>query len=686
MNKRSLYILNTLVASNEDVSVDSLAEYFEVSERTIYNDINEIELYLGEIDDVDLRQKGKNYYITIPDNEIYNLILEKIEEKSSELKEIDPLKRVDYQIFLMLINNQEITIKELADILKLSSSTIKSDRLKVIDKLSKFNLELETIKFKGSKILGTEENIRDLLIRLVLSDFKIEKFNDIDNIYLRNIDMKKMECANELIKFVSETLNINYVDKYLLYIRVSLLISFMRIDNNHTIENKPQITDMTFSKEYEIVNQYLTGKFPDYVTREKIINEMTYLSSKFKKSSYYSNELNLYSDNWIYYQFLIRELIEDISNELSINLTMDNDLYTGLYQHLRPAVYRLKNKINFENPLRNEVMEKYPKLYIKIRKHLQDFEKIFKIKFNSDEITYVVLLFASSIEDRLDKFQIKPTIAVICQEGISTAAILKSKLNKNFDMTIVGTYSKNYFLKIQSTLNVDFVVSTVDLFESQINYVKVTPLINNEDKKKLRKYLDDKQTSVDIRSFIKEIEPYISIKGYSGLSNKLNLLLNSRTETKNIIGGKILLNDVISNDLIKVNTKVNDAKEAVITSGKLLLNKNLIEEKYIDGMLNNLKENGPYFVIAPGIAMPHARPEDGANDIGISITTLEHPVEFGHPKNDPVKIVIGLCAVDHQSHLTALAELIDILSDKKSVQKIEDANTSEEILKIVRGE
>jgi mannitol/fructose-specific phosphotransferase system IIA component (Ntr-type) len=84
--------------------------------------------------------------------------------------------------------------------------------------------------------------------------------------------------------------------------------------------------------------------------------------------------------------------------------------------------------------------------------------------------------------------------------------------------------------------------------------------------------------------------------------------------------------------------------------------------------------------------MPHARPEEGALDIGLSIVTLKEPVVFGHPKNDPVKIVVGLCAIDHQSHLKALTELADILMDEKKVERITSAETAEQILEIIKEE
>ncbi|SEK94997.1 PTS system IIA component, L-Asc family [Carnobacterium iners] len=146
-----------------------------------------------------------------------------------------------------------------------------------------------------------------------------------------------------------------------------------------------------------------------------------------------------------------------------------------------------------------------------------------------------------------------------------------------------------------------------------------------------------------------------------------------------------LLLDILTPEMIEINYECKTRDEAVSSAGRLLVKKGYAKESYINAMIKNIANNGTYIVIAPGIAMPHARPEDGVLAIGLSIAILKEPVVFGHPKNDPVKIVVGLCAVDHQSHLKALSELVDILGNEEKVKNIKDAKSSEEIIAIVKG-
>ncbi len=143
------------------------------------------------------------------------------------------------------------------------------------------------------------------------------------------------------------------------------------------------------------------------------------------------------------------------------------------------------------------------------------------------------------------------------------------------------------------------------------------------------------------------------------------------------------MESIISIDTIKTNIEVKTWKEAVYETGKLLLDVGYIEKKYIEAMIDKVEEFGPYVAIAPGIAMPHARPEDGVNKTGISIITLENPVNFGHEKNDPINLVIALAAADNKAHIEALSSLMTILGDDEKLENILNSKTPEELLNII---
>ena len=96
-------------------------------------------------------------------------------------------------------------------------------------------------------------------------------------------------------------------------------------------------------------------------------------------------------------------------------------------------------------------------------------------------------------------------------------------------------------------------------------------------------------------------------------------------------------------------------------------------------MIQAFEELGPYMVIAPGIALAHGRPSEAVLATGLSLVTLSTPVVFGSPNNDPVSLVIGLAAVDHDSHIDLMAALSELLMSDDSVNFLASATNEGEV-------
>ncbi|MBI9052090.1 MAG: PTS sugar transporter subunit IIA [Anaerolineaceae bacterium] len=124
----------------------------------------------------------------------------------------------------------------------------------------------------------------------------------------------------------------------------------------------------------------------------------------------------------------------------------------------------------------------------------------------------------------------------------------------------------------------------------------------------------------------------------------------------------------IQREAIRVNVPARNWQAAVRAAGKLLVKNHFVERRYIKGMIDTVKELGPYIVIIPGVAMPHARPEMGVIKSGFSLITLKKPVNFGNEDNDPVHVVIAFCATDHHAHIESLRVLALRLSEETFVQ------------------
>ena len=138
----------------------------------------------------------------------------------------------------------------------------------------------------------------------------------------------------------------------------------------------------------------------------------------------------------------------------------------------------------------------------------------------------------------------------------------------------------------------------------------------------------------------------------------------------------------ISEKQFLFNASAKNWKEAVNIAGELLVKNGFAKPAYIDGMLKLTEELGPYIVITPGIAIPHARPEDGAIKPGFSVVKLADPVEFGNPNNDPVHLIIGFCSPNANAHVDFLAKLARILEQDMLLEKITSLQTKKELINL----
>ncbi|MFJ9462256.1 PTS sugar transporter subunit IIA [Viridibacillus arvi] len=142
----------------------------------------------------------------------------------------------------------------------------------------------------------------------------------------------------------------------------------------------------------------------------------------------------------------------------------------------------------------------------------------------------------------------------------------------------------------------------------------------------------------------------------------------------------IMLKNMLTKETVVVEDTCDTWQNAVLKAGELLKNTGAIEESYITAMAESVEKNGPYMVIAPGIALLHARPEDGVNEACMSLQVLKNGVSFGHKERDPVTLAFAFGAVDAQLHLQALQQLMELFNDEDRLTKLKNCENVEEAL------
>jgi PTS system ascorbate-specific IIA component len=144
-----------------------------------------------------------------------------------------------------------------------------------------------------------------------------------------------------------------------------------------------------------------------------------------------------------------------------------------------------------------------------------------------------------------------------------------------------------------------------------------------------------------------------------------------------------LLADAFGEGAILVKSSVNNRSEAIGLAGDLLVESGRAKKSYVTSMLEAVEKFGPYIVIAPGIALAHGKPSADVVETGLSLLLLQSGIEFQHSQNDPVQLVFGLAATDHESHIELMASLATFLSNQKNVNALLTCSDSAQIRELL---
>jgi mannitol/fructose-specific phosphotransferase system IIA component (Ntr-type) len=140
---------------------------------------------------------------------------------------------------------------------------------------------------------------------------------------------------------------------------------------------------------------------------------------------------------------------------------------------------------------------------------------------------------------------------------------------------------------------------------------------------------------------------------------------------------------MLTADRIALRVAVRDWREAVRHAGELLVESGAVEPRYVEAMIEMVEEIGPYIVIAPGVALPHARPDQGVRRSCMSMVTLDPAVNFGNEHNDPVTLVVAFGAPADEGHIEALRDLARLLEDEDRLEHLKSASSVDEVLHVV---
>lgn len=136
------------------------------------------------------------------------------------------------------------------------------------------------------------------------------------------------------------------------------------------------------------------------------------------------------------------------------------------------------------------------------------------------------------------------------------------------------------------------------------------------------------------------------------------------------------------NKSIRFNIDVQTWQEAIFEAVKPLVESGAVTEKYYDAIIASTEEYGPYYVLMPGMAMPHARPDESVIRDAFSLITLKNPVSFSDGSS--VSVLITLAATSSQIHTSvAIPQIIALLELDNSIERILACQDAESIFEMI---
>ncbi|CNE60852.1 PTS sugar transporter subunit IIA [Yersinia nurmii] len=148
-----------------------------------------------------------------------------------------------------------------------------------------------------------------------------------------------------------------------------------------------------------------------------------------------------------------------------------------------------------------------------------------------------------------------------------------------------------------------------------------------------------------------------------------------------------LKGSLIENRSILLQAQADDWRAAIKLGTDMLIASGAVTPAYHQAIISSVEKLGPYIVIAPNFAMPHARPEDGVNRTAFALVTLTEPIYFDG-EDDAVDVLITLAGSSSDEHMAGLMEVTQVLDDENSetgvdLDKLRRCRTAEDVYAVI---
>lgn len=390
--ERQKRVVKYLRDSDTWVKGCEIGQVLEVTDRTIRNDIIAINRLYEK--DIIISVKGKGYR--------YNELNK--EGKLDSITEVGMLSTIERWVYIvksLIVAEKGINLFELSEELFISESTLQNDIIKIKRVFSRAGIDYASI-IKSGEVINLKCNLSERY--LILYEFVKYKF-----VNLQLSDMQKYFSNINLRKIYNSIADIlqcnNYTSKYLMLTKVTIFVALVVECKDFIICScEVDKLDINNIKIAEKITEFICEEFKIVLNLKSMINIAYHLNvlsnmdvieeNIRRKDNIYFNEYNVYE-----------EKILSITSVLNVNLSKDIELFHDMIIHIMIAVKRIKLGIKIYNPLRENLKSKYPLLFGFASKLVRDICLYENVKFDFNELSYIVAYLSTMVYKELDKLK-----------------------------------------------------------------------------------------------------------------------------------------------------------------------------------------------------------------------------------------------------------------------------------------
>jgi mannitol operon transcriptional antiterminator len=622
LSARERKILEFLIIKEEGATVKEIADELSVSARTIHRDLKGVEDILKEYG-LQLHKKSGIGIQIIGKHEAK----EKLEMFLFNLahNEYTPEERQIIVLSELLEATEPVKLLSLANDMNVTIATISHDLNKVEERIHPFELTVLRKRGYGVEIIGSEtakrramsklifENINEFdLVSLLKETIQKKASKTIDTIterLLGLVDKKKILIIEKQIEQIKNDLPYTIADSAYIGLVIHLALAIERIEQGELIKfDEDHLESLSASKEFRLAAKIVAG-LEEVFQLDIPRGEIGYITMHLMGAKIRKSPDDLFEESALQVGILVQKLIQFVSREIQFDLAKDHSLFLGLVAHLRPALYRLKQKMGISNPLLSRIETDYRELFLILEKGVKE---IFPdVVVPKEEIAYLVMHFASALINKEEIRELKTL--VVCSSGIGTSKMLSTKLAR--EIPGLKTESASLFdLDQIDKDDFDLIISTVGLNNFNDDYLLVSPLPSDNEIARIKQHLLEK-------------------KGIRRIKNDLEQKVKKNASTENFVHriGKIQrYSTAISQLLIEFYmlgiTERLSVKEALKVLVKPLAEKGFVSE--MNGVIQALIEREKIAGLGiPGtsLALYHTK-SDLVNEISFTMARLLQPI------------------------------------------------------------